>query len=142
VEFTINGTLPSGAQGGLRVKIGCGGGTDCYQFANTWPRIGAGGSFDPNTTYEIPTTAIWAWKDNDDGEPTIALPFLVMTKDDNCKKAGLPRHIEVSFQVYQTGVGSDDKSIRITIRDDDRDGTDLLGLITFLKPECGATFGG
>ena len=31
---------------------------------------------------------------------------------------------------------------RITITDDDRDGTDPLGLITFLKPECEATFGG
>ncbi|MCY4168651.1 MAG: hypothetical protein OXE82_10280 [Rhodobacter sp.] len=65
-----------------------------------------------------------------------------MTTDDNRKKAEPPRYIEVRFQVNYTGSGSRNGSVRITITDNDRDGTDPLGLITFLKPECPATLGG
>lgn len=145
VEFTINGTLPLGATGGLWVRISCGGGTNCYDFLNTWPRIGADNApSDPNFIHEIPTTESWAWKTKDvEGtqKQTIAFPFLVTTQDDNCKKRGAARYIQVNIQVTQSGGGSQSGSVRITITDDDADATDPLYGLTFLKPECGATFG-
>ncbi|MCY4287230.1 MAG: hypothetical protein OXC63_01385 [Aestuariivita sp.] len=135
VEFTINGTLPLGATGGLRVKIGCGGVTNCYKFANTYPRIGTSDSSNPNTWYEIPHTTRPPWE-NSGSRQTISFPFLVTTKDDNCKKRGAPRRIDVTIQVYRIGGTSPQESVRITITDDDRDAADPLGFITFLKPEC------
>ena len=135
VEFTINGTLPSGATGGLWVQISCGGAIDCYSFANTWPRKGTGPS-NPNTRIvDIPTTESWAWET--EGEKRkIEFPFLVTTIDDNCKKKGAPRFIDVNIQVTQNGGGSQDGSVRITIADDDQDATDPLYGLTFLKTEC------
>ena len=140
VEFTINGTLPPGPTGGLRVSISCGGVTNCYKFADTYPQIVDPNAFNPNTQLEIPVTESWAWE-TDAGNRKIAFPFLVTTKDDNCKKRGAPRYIEVKIQVYRIGGGSQSGSVRITITDDDADATDPLYGLTFLKPECGATSG-
>ena len=69
-EFTINGELPPGAPGSLWVSISCGGGTNCYAFANTHPRIGSGDSSDPNTYHMIPTSTVsdtWGWTDDTRG---------------------------------------------------------------------------
>ncbi len=142
VEFTINAELPPGALGDLWVSISCGGFTNCYAFADTHPRINDGPS-NPNTWHMIPTSTVtetWGWTD-ENGQRTIALPFLVTTKDDNCKKRGSPRYIEVKIQVNWTGTAPKSGSVRITIADDDQDATDPLYQLTFLKPECDATFG-
>ena len=72
----------------------------------------------------------------------IKFPFLVTTKDDNCKKKGSPHYIEVWVQVNRNGIAAKSGSVRITITDDDQDGTDPSSFITFLKPECGAISGG
>ncbi len=144
VEFTINAELPPGAPGSLWVAISCGGGTNCYAFADTHPRIGAEDApSNPNTYHMIPTSTVsdsWGWTD-ENGQRTIALPFLVTTKDDNCKKRGSPRYIEVKIQANHNGGGSQSGSVRITIADDDQDATDPLYQLTFLKPECESTFG-
>jgi len=131
VEFTIKSKVPENAQGALWVRISCGGATNCYEFLDFWPRIGSGPS-NPNTKRVI--NFVGMSSDN----------FLVITKDDNCKKKGSKRYVEVWFQVNEDRQGGDftHGTIRITIEDDDRDGTDPLGHITFLKPECGATSGG
>ena len=142
MEFIINGTLPLGAPGGLWVTISCGGAIDCYSFANTSPREGTGPS-NPNTRIvDIPTTTTTndsdgkgAWH-TEGGMQTITLPFLVTTRDDNCKKRGAARYIQVNIQVTQNGGGSQKGSVRITIADDDQDATDPLYGLTFLKPEC------
>ncbi len=144
MEFTINAELPPGAPGDLWVAISCGGGTNCYAFADTYPRIGADNApSNPNTWHMIPTSTVsenWGWTDRN-GRRTIAFPFLVTTKDDNCKKQGAPRRIDVNIQVNRNGGGAQSGSVRIRIADDDADATDPLYGLTFLKPECDSTFG-